>query len=378
MFLRFNIIFFSAFIFFSCNQKAPNGNKVTFLVTANVRGQLDPCGWKANPLGGLPRRATYINQVKSSGIDPILIDAGDSMFESYYFAKGKEASAKLRAKTVIEHTSKMGDYYYNVGVQDFTAGLSFIKEIENQSNVYFLSANLYDNKSDTLLFNDHIIIERDNLKIGMFGVTRELQIELTGIKVDDYIVTAKKKINELRSQVDILVMLVNATQTHFGPFVKELNGVDYIFSSLDASRTRPEIQQVSGKPLEYKMGVQGKYIGRCDIEIIEKGKPIVDVSNQKMMLDVFSQRLKKLQERDPKRKIEDIYKNSPNVLASIERFRAGIASANATLSNVTNSSSFTLFPLSGLVESEKKTLKAVDQILDKCKKLDEKSVAVAS
>ena len=58
------------------------------------------------------------------------------MFESYYFAKGKEASAKLRAKTVIEHTSKMGDYYYNVGVQDFTAGLSFIKEIENQSNVY--------------------------------------------------------------------------------------------------------------------------------------------------------------------------------------------------------------------------------------------------
>ena len=59
-------------------------------------------------------------------------------------------------------------------------------------------------------------------------------------------------------------------------------------------------------------------------------------------------------------------------------FRAGIASANATLSNVTNSSSFTLFPLSGSVESEKKTLKAVDQILDKCKKLDEKSVAVAS
>ena len=92
----------------------------------------------------------------------------------------------------------------------------------------------------------------------------------------------------------------------------------------------------------------------------------------------FFQRLKKLQERDPKRKIEDIYKNSPNVLASIERFRAGIASANATLSNVTNSSSFTLFPLNGSVESEKKTLKAVDQILDKCKKLDEKSVAVAS
>lgn len=300
------------------------------------------------------------------------------MFESYYFAKGKEASAKLRAKTVMEHTAKMGDYYYNVGVQDFTAGLDFIKDMEKETRVNFLSANLYDRKSDTLLFKDHIILERDNLKIGMFGVTRELQIELKNIKVSDYIVTAKQKIDELRSQVDILVMLVNATQTHFGPYVKELNGVDYIFSSLETSRTRPEIQQVSGKPLEYKLGIQGKNIGRCDISIVEKGKPVIDVSSQKMMLSAFSQRLKKLQERDPKRKIEEIYKNSPNVLATVERLRAGVKSANTTLSKVTNSSSFSLIPLSGSVDSEKKVLKAVNEVLDKCKILDEKSVAVAS
>tara|TARA_B100001996_G_C18658021_1_gene591951 strand:- start:823 stop:1746 length:924 start_codon:yes stop_codon:yes gene_type:complete len=307
-----------------------------------------------------------------------LIDAGDSMFEGYYFSKGKEASEKLRAKTVIKHTSNMGDYYYNVGVQDFTAGLSFIKEIEKESNVNFLSANIYDSKSDTLLFNDHVILERDNLKIGMFGVTRELQVDLEGAKVIDYISTAKQKINELRSEVDILVMLVNATNTHFSPYVKELNGVDYIFSSLEASRTRPEIQQASGKPLEYKMGIQGKYIGRCDINIVEKGMPIVDVSSQRMMLSVFSQRLKKLQERDPKRKIEDIYKNSPNVLATVERMRAGITSANTALSKVTNSSSFSLTPLNGSVESEKKILKSVNEVLDKCKILDDKSVAASS
>ena len=44
MYLRFNIVFFSAFIFFSCAKKTPVGDSVTFLVTANVRGQLDPCG----------------------------------------------------------------------------------------------------------------------------------------------------------------------------------------------------------------------------------------------------------------------------------------------------------------------------------------------
>ena len=86
------------------------------------------------------------------------------MFENYYFAKGKEESAKLRAKTVMKHTSNMGDYYYNVGVQDFTAGLDFIQEIERTTDVNFLSSNLYDEKTDNLLFNDHVILERNNIK----------------------------------------------------------------------------------------------------------------------------------------------------------------------------------------------------------------------
>ena len=44
MYFKFNIAMFSAFIFFSCSEMKPEGNSVTFLVTANVRGQLDPCG----------------------------------------------------------------------------------------------------------------------------------------------------------------------------------------------------------------------------------------------------------------------------------------------------------------------------------------------
>ena len=95
--MKFKSILFALFFIASCSEGIPKGDTVTFLVTSNVRGQLDPCGWKANPLGGLPRRATYINQVRNSGVDPILIDAGDSMFESYYLEKGKEASAMLRA-----------------------------------------------------------------------------------------------------------------------------------------------------------------------------------------------------------------------------------------------------------------------------------------
>ena len=295
------------------------------------------------------------------------------MFESYYLLKGKEASAKLRAKTVMEHTAKMGEYYYNVGVQDFSAGLDFIKQIKNTSNVYFLSSNIYDENTNNLLFNDHKILERDNLKIGIFGVARELQTDLKGVRVENYTDVAAEKIQELRSQVDLLVMLINATKKDYDPYMKSFAGVDYIFSSLEASQTRPEIEQPLGKPYQYQLGIQGKNIGRCDIYIVDKTKPIRDVSTQMAMINYFSHRLNKLQEKDPKRKIEDIYKNSPNVLSTVERLRTGIESAKSTLSKTVNRSSFKLIALDSSVPSEKAILQSVNEVLETCTTLDKKS-----
>ena len=299
------------------------------------------------------------------------------MFENYYFAKGKEESAKLRAKTVMKHTSNMGDYYYNVGVQDFTAGLDFIQEIERTTDVNFLSSNLYDKKTDNLLFNDHVILERNNIKIAIFGVTRELQVDMKGVRVEGYIDVAKIKIEELKPQVDILVMLVNATKKDYDPFLKDLSGVDYIFSSLEASKTRPGIQQVIGRPFEYQLGIQGKNIGRFDIYISEKGKPLQDVSSQMTMLNLYTQRLNKLQERDPKRKVEDIYKNSPNVLSTITKLKDGIKTSKETLKKAKNRSSFTMIPLSGSVASEKAVLRDVDKVLERCKDLDSQSAVTS-
>ena len=41
---RLNIVLFTIIILASCAEKSSVGSKVTFLVTGNVRGQLDPCG----------------------------------------------------------------------------------------------------------------------------------------------------------------------------------------------------------------------------------------------------------------------------------------------------------------------------------------------
>ena len=169
--------------------------------------------------------------MKDSGVDPILLDAGDALFENYYLINGKVASSKLKAKTILESTAKMGDYIYNIGYQDLAAGFEFIKEMEASYGTQYVSSNILKAGTDELAFNPHRIIKRGELNIGIFGLTTKLPSSVNAITVKDYIQTAKEKIAELRPQVDVLVMLLNATRIQNIDATNDFAGVDYIFSS---------------------------------------------------------------------------------------------------------------------------------------------------
>ena len=69
----------------------------------------------------------------------------------------------------------------------------------------------------------------------------------------------------MRPQVDILIMLLNASKPQDYEAMPEFENVDYIFSSRETIRTRPERTQEEGKPLKYCMGIQGKYLSLIHI-----------------------------------------------------------------------------------------------------------------
>ena len=359
---------------FACSKNEVIDNKIIMLLTSNVRGQLDPCGWKANPLGGLPRRFTYIDQIRQSGADPILLDAGDALFDNYYLLKQKLPSAKLKAKTVVESTAKMGNYIYNVGKYDFAAGYAFIKELQSSFNTNFISSNLLIKDTDELAFKNHEIIDINGIKVGVFGITTEIPDEINEIELKDPILTAQSKIKELRPQVDLLVMLLNASISEVRNSMESLEGVDYLFSSRETSRTRPQTSQKEGGPLHYCMGIEGKYIGRFDITISDKSKPVTDVTSSVMAVNFYENRLKTLQNKDPKKPVEEIYKNNRSVLDMVDKFKKGAAESQTDMQSAANKSFYSLIPLNGGIASEKGLLKIVDQVLETCEELDKKSL----
>jgi 2',3'-cyclic-nucleotide 2'-phosphodiesterase (5'-nucleotidase family) len=291
-------------------------------------------------------------------------------------ANGKEASSKLRAKTVFESTAKMGNYIYNVGHNDFAAGLDFLKQLEISANNKFISSNIVNVGTDDLTFKSHTIIERNGIKVGVFGILSSLPASAKELELKDALTVINSKVEELRPQVDVLVMLINANKLQLDKLVSQTKNVDYIFSSRETSRTRPERKQADGSPMLYGTGIQGKYLGRVDLKLIDKNKPINDITGSMMTVDLFNERLNNLQKKNPDKPLEDVYKNNSNVLNMIQKFRNGLKESESSIDKYTNTSFYSLIALNGNVSSEKKLLSLVDQTLKTCESLDKQSASL--
>ena len=104
------------------------------------------------------------------------------------------------------------------------------------------------------------VVDINGIKVGVFGIITDIPSMVKELELKDPILTAQSKINELRPKVDLLVMLLNASIPQVSNSISNFEGVDYVFTSRETSRTRPETGQEGSGPLHYCMGIQGKYI----------------------------------------------------------------------------------------------------------------------
>ena len=64
-------------LIFSCTKERTTAGEFVFVATGNVQGSLNPYKIRLDSLGGLARRATFLKDLRATGTDPILLDAGN-------------------------------------------------------------------------------------------------------------------------------------------------------------------------------------------------------------------------------------------------------------------------------------------------------------
>lgn len=145
--------------------------KITILHTNDVHSHVEPFPSndpKYPNMGGAAKRAALINQIRTAEKNVLLLDAGDIFQGTPYFnLYGGELEFKLMSLMKYDAAT--------IGNHDFDNGIEGLNKMLPHANFPFVNVN-YD-FSNTILngkIAPYKIIEKDNVKIGIFGVGVEL------------------------------------------------------------------------------------------------------------------------------------------------------------------------------------------------------------
>ena len=255
-----------------------------------------------------------MNELRESGLDPLIIDAGDLFFSTANLNPTNKESELYRASAILEGYSRIGCDAINVGHYEMLNGLSFLKEMDEKTEIPFLSANLRDAKTNTLLFDPFSIVEKGTLKIGIIGVTDKLPDTTKSMITDDYVEAGNHYIDEISSKTDLIVMMVNSDRKTYRELPIHFANADFIVTSGSTNMTRPNTPQKDGGPYIYSCGKQGKYLSVLSVDLEDTNNPIVDVSAHEKNIKSIRKRFERLQKKDPNKSLDELYAGQANVL----------------------------------------------------------------
>ncbi len=292
-------------------------------------------------MGGLSRKSTYIQSLKADGIDPIILDGGEALFSSLIITKAILKSEQYKAESFLHEFEQIGCDVINIGGFDLAGGYAFLKALSEQSSISFLSANIKEVDGGQYPFEPYKIIERNGLQVGVIGVTNLVPASIHELEMDNFIETGKKYISQIKNDVDIVIVLVNAERSQENRILNEFKDADYVIQSRPLSRTSPTRKQKTAKPILFKMGKEAKYLTVISLDYSNPSRGIIDVTYPKYRSSFITRQLDQYQSKDPDKKFEELYGFQPTLLRQIQIYESERDSLEAFIDGAENVSNFT-------------------------------------
>ena len=148
---------------------------------------------------GAARRSAYINQMREQHPDLLLLDCGD-------IGQGTPYYNMFKGELEIEIMNQLGYDAMTIGNHEFDSGLENMARLFRLAKFPIVCAN-YDFKGTVVdgLVKPYIVLKRDGLKIGIFGLSPELEglvskANCEGVAFKDPATTANEMARLLRDK----------------------------------------------------------------------------------------------------------------------------------------------------------------------------------
>jgi 2',3'-cyclic-nucleotide 2'-phosphodiesterase (5'-nucleotidase family) len=302
------ILFFSLLIKTSpCIAKETS---LTMIYTSNTLGEVEPCGTcpEGGDNGGLPRRSYYLKTIKEGVKNLLLLDGGDALVISYFGQPSEREKARRRAEFVLRLYEILGYHALNIGDTDLGLGVEYLKKLQRDVKIPFLSANLKEKKTGKPIFKPYLIKEVEGVKIGILGlitteISANIQKELKNYSIENPTKTATEIISRLTASCDHIIALGHLTPPEVESLAKEVPRISIIIGGNDRSFIFPK--QIY-RSIYIQTDAFGAHVGRMNLNLIKGSDEFVDILPRTMIQKNIKEVQKKMEEPKYAKEIEKL------------------------------------------------------------------------
>ena len=210
------------------------GEAATIVYSNDVLGELEPCGCRSNPTGGLLRKAALLESLKKDPEKgPLLqLDAGDLLFDSEIIPDALQPQAEVQARALLLAHESLGQDAFVPGEKDFALGTRKLRALLKAAHFRALAANLVDRKTGKAIFPASHVFRLGKLRIAVIGIVGSGLRWPQDVRVTSEAEALKREIRNVQSKKPHLIVAL----THQGldqdhALVKAVRGVDVVIGA---------------------------------------------------------------------------------------------------------------------------------------------------
>jgi 5'-nucleotidase len=233
-------------------------------------------------MGGVARRSAYIKQMRELHPNLLLLDCGD-------ISQGTPYYNMFQGELEIKCMNLMGYDAMTIGNHEFDFGMDNMARIFKMANFPIVCSN-YDFKGTVLekLVQPYIILKRDGMKIGIFGLSPELEglvreANCKGVTFKDPATTANEMVKILRDKkkCDVVICLSHLGYDYSDTPEKysdnvvftKTHGIDLVLGGHSHSYMEAPVylKDAEGKTVTlFHTGRNGTFVGTYEMTLTKK------------------------------------------------------------------------------------------------------------
>ncbi len=254
---------------------APPGETtaLTLLFTSDIHGYALPEQVRRGMLGGFEALDGEVRAIREQSEGPVfLLDGGDILTGQPTSLLSRDG---LRGAYLVDAMNLVGYDAMALGNHELDYQLQTAIQLRERSQFPWLAANLLPGETMQPSFElaPSLVIERQNVRVGVIGLTADRLNELVGFKLKDSFAIAdaaavtRREVEKMAASTDLIVVLSHRTEDENRALAEAVDGIDVIVCGHSHRRIMPP-HTVNGALL-VQAGHNLTAVGKLELRLLD-------------------------------------------------------------------------------------------------------------